>query len=382
MDRTTIILLCLLVFCICMMLCKLLNKGEAKLKQKQQEQARAQFSPEQLKFLQTAGTLFKENRVMPLIQVYEECGMPQDVVYSKNSASIDEHIPFEKDSDGDNVFKTYAFAVNKRYMLKNAPLMEHPNDVLNLNLHKDEKIYHVIYGVVFYQEKTTVTNITYSGVRWTSGPLRSGTLNVIANEYTRFTAADLGHLIFTNERLIFLGKQKNITKQIKLSDILYNNMYQDGVMVHIPNRKPLLFKFPEHIDFEIFEISDGINEFAIVFDRLRCGNYLQNLSEPVKVVNSKERMSIADALKAKNYDPLLAEIISLAKVGQTAQTSAIQRKYEIGYSKAGRLMDQMECLMFVSPFQNGKREWMVNAEETETILRLIEAANPMVSYDI
>lgn len=365
-----------------MILYKLLSKGEAKLKQKQVEQARAQFTPEQLKFLQTAGTLFKENRVMPLLKIYEECGMPHDIAFSRNSAMIDEHIPFEKGSDGDNVFKTYAYAVNKRDMLKNSPLMEHPNDVLNLNLHKDEKIYHVIYGVVFYQEKTTVTNIAYSGVRWTSGPLRFGTLNVITNEYTHFSPIDSGHLIFTNERLIFLGKQNNITKQVKLSDILYNNMYQDGVMVHIPNRKPLLFKFPEHKDFEIFEVSDGINEFAIVFDRLRSGNYLENLANPEKFVNPEEHLNLIEALKAKNYDPQIAEVISLAKVGEPAKISDIQRKYEMGYNKAGKLMDEMECLMFVSPFENGRREWMIDADDTDTIFRLIEVAKPMVSYGI
>lgn len=380
MDRTTIILLCFLVFCICMIFYKLLSKGEAKIKQKQAEQARSQFTPEQLKFLQTAGTLFKENRVMPLLQIYEECGMPHDIAFSRNSAMIDEYIPFETGSDGDNVFKTYAYAVNKRDMLKNSPLMEHPNDVLNLNLHKDEKIYHVIYGVVFYQEKTTVTNIAYSGVRWTSGPLRTGTLNVITNEYTHFAPVDSGHLIFTNERLIFLGKQKNITKQVKLSDILFNNMYQDGVMVHIPNRKPLLFKFPEHKDFEIFEVADGINEFAIVFDRLRSGNYMDNLANPEKFVNPEGHLKLIDALKAKNYDPQIAEVVSLAKVGEPAKTSDIQRKYEMGYNKAGKLMDEMECLMFVSPIENGRREWMVDADDTDTILRLIEVAKPMISY--
>ena len=380
MDRTAIILICFAVFCVCMILYKLLSKGEAKLKQKQVQQAQAQFSPEQLKFLQTVGSLFKENRVMPLLQIYEECGIPHEIVYSRNSALIDEHIPFEVGTDADNVFKTYAYAVNKRDMLKNSPLAEHPNDVLNLNLHANEKIYHVIYGVVLYQEKTTVTNIAYSGVKWTSGPLRSGTLNVISNEYTHFAPIDSGHLIFTNERLIFLGKQKNITKQVKLSDILYNNMYQDGVMVHIPNKKPLLFKFHENKDFEIFEISDGINEFALVFDRLKSGNYLQNLSAPEKFINSEEHVSLIQTLKEKNFDALVAEVISMAKVGEPASVSAIQRRFEIGYNRAGRVMDQLECLRIVTPFENGKREWMVDASDSDAIQSLIEVANPLPDY--
>lgn len=380
MDRTAIILISFTVICVCMILYKLLSKAEAKLKQKQIQQAQAQFSPEQLKFLKTVGSLFKENRVMPLLKIYEECGIPHEIVYSRNSALIDEHIPFEVGTDADNVFKTYAYAVNKRDMLKNSPLAEHPNDILNLNLHANEKIYHVIYGVVLYQEKTTVTNIAYSGVKWTSGPLRSGTLNVISNEYTHFAPIDSGHLIFTNERLIFLGKQKNITKQVKLSDILYNNMYQDGVMVHIPNKKPLLFKFRENKDFEIFEISDGINEFALVFDRLKSGNFLQNLSVPEKFINSEEHVSLIQTLKEKNFDALVAEVISMAKVGEPASVSFIQRRFEIGYNRAGRIMDQLECLRIVTPFENGKREWMVDASDSDAIQRLIEVAHPLPDY--
>ena len=196
-----------------------------------------------------------------------------------------------------------------------------------------------------------------------------------------FAPIDSGNLIFTNERLIFLGKQKNITKQVKLSDILYNNMYQDGVMVHIPNRKPLLFKFPEHKDFEIYEIADGINEFAIVFDRLRNGNYLDDFAIPEKFVNPKEHIDLINALKAKNYDPKIAEVISLAKVGEPVRASDIQRKYEIGYNKVGKLMDEMACLMFISSFENGRCEWMIDANDTDIILRLIEAAKPKIPSD-
>ena len=72
---------------------------------------------------------------MPLSQIYEKCGMPHDIAFSHDAELIKKHIPFKKGSDGYNVFQTYALAVNKRDMLRNSPLNEHPNDVLNLNLH-------------------------------------------------------------------------------------------------------------------------------------------------------------------------------------------------------------------------------------------------------
>ena len=381
MDTTAIILIAFFVFCVFMIIYKLSHKdGDKqgnKVTQKEIERAEAQFSPEQLKFLKTAGFLFNHNMIMPLSQIYEKCGMPHDIAFSHDAELIRKYIPFEKGSDGYNVFQTYAFAVSKRDRLKNSPLIEHPNDVLNLNLHDKEKIYHVIHGVVLHQQKTTVTNFTYSGVKWTNGPLRAGTQNVMANETTHFAPMDIGNLIFTSERLLFVGKQKNVTKQIKLSDILYNNLYQDGVMVHIPNRKPLLFKFPDHKDFEIFEISDGINEFTIIFDRLIRGDYLQEKISVTEGDNSAPENTIKDLLKAKNYEPLIADALHLLKAGEEVSTSMLQRELGIGYARAGRMMDEMECLNLVSPPKGYRRLCLVDGHNIDEVKHLVEVASSL-----
>lgn len=370
------ILIAFLVLCICVILYKLVSKGEKKLQERQQpQQPKSNLTPEQTHFLQTVGKLFKENRVMTLLDVYEECGISHDVVYSRDNDLLRQHIPFEKGSDADNVFMTYALAISKRYGLLNEAIPVHTNDVLQINLHKNEAIYHVIYGVVLYQEKTTVTNITYTGYRWTSGPMRMGNLNVMTNEITRMSLVDAGHLVFTNQRLIFIGKQKNVNKQIKLADILFCNMYQDGVMVHSPNKKPLVFKFPENKDFEIYEISDGINEFALIYDRLRNGTYSENLVAPKPAVSAKPAsFDFSADLTSKGYDDLVNDIIKSSVKGEPIMTSSIQRKYEIGYARARIITDQLECLGVVSPSVNGKREWLVGADEADKIGSLIEAA--------
>lgn len=372
------ILIAFLVLCVCAILYKLVSKGEKKLKERQQpQQPKSNLTPEQTHFLQTVGRLFKENRALTLSEVYEECGIPHDVVYSRNPDLIRQHIPFEKGSDADNVFMTYALAISKRYGLLNEAIPVHPNDILQINLHKNEAIYHVIYSVVLYQEKTTVTNIAYTGYRWTSGPMRMGNLNVMTNEITRMLPVDVGHLVFTNQRLIFIGKQKNVNKQVKLADILFCNMYQDGVMVHMPNKKPLVFKFPENKDFEIFQISDGINEFALIYDRLRNGIYSENLVAPKPAISAKPAsFDFSAELSAKGYDELVNDIIKSSVKGEPLMTSSIQRKYEIGYARAGRITDQLECLGILSGFNNGRREWLVGADEPDMIASLIEAAKP------
>ncbi|MDY5767441.1 MAG: DNA translocase FtsK [Alloprevotella sp.] len=378
MDMTPVFLIAFLVCCVFMIAYKLSHsdegKEDSKVMQKRIEQAEAQFSPEQLKFLKTAGSLFNQNMILPLSQIYVKCGMPHDIACSHNPDLINTHIPFEKGSDGCNVFRAYAWAVDRRYRLKYDPLLEHPNEVLNLNLHGKEKIYHVIHRVVLYQEKKTVTNIAYSGVRWTSGPLRTGTLNVIANESTHFSPMDIGHLVFTNQRLIYIGRQKNVTKQIKLLDILYSNLYQDGVMVHVPNRKPLLFKFPDNKDFEIGEVSDGINEFTIVFDRLVKGDYLEDQRPATADNHAVQESKIKELLTARNYEPLIADALPLMKVGEETRTSMLQRELSIGYARAGKMMDEMESLKLVSPLNNNKRQWLIDGHDYEAVKNLVELA--------
>lgn len=376
MDSLSIALICFVVFCVCMILYKLVSKGEKKLQEKQQgQQATSNLTPEQTHFLKTVGRLFGENKAMTLLEVYEECGIPHHVVYSRNSDLIQQHIPFEKGSDADNVFMTYAMAISNRYGLRNEAIPQHPNDILQINLHKEEAIYHVIYNVVLYQEKTTVTNIAYTGYKWNSGPLRMGNLNVMTNEITRMSPVDAGHLVFTNQRLIFIGKQKNVTKQVKFSDILYCNLYQDGVMVHIPNKKPLVFKFSDYKDWVSYQISDGVNEFALIYDRLRNGTYAESLNKP-KVAPVLSSADYSAELASTGYDDLLNEIIKTGVKGEALSTSAIQRKYQIGYARAGKIVDQLECLGLVTPSVNGKREWLVSADEDDLIHPLIENAKP------
>ncbi len=51
--------------------------------------------------------------------------------------------------------------------------------------------------------------------------------------------------------------------------------------------------------------------------------YVIKRQEPTCVADAKERLLICDALKAKNYDPEIAEILCLAKAGEIARISSI-----------------------------------------------------------
>jgi len=61
-----------------------------------------------------------------------------------------------------------------------------------------------------------------------------------------------------------------------------------------------------------------------------------------------------DSGNLKDRDPLFEDAVRYIVSGDTASTSSLQRKYEIGYNRAGRIMDQMEAAGIVGPAQGGK----------------------------
>lgn len=63
---------------------------------------------------------------------------------------------------------------------------------------------------------------------------------------------------------------------------------------------------------------------------------------------------------AKDRDPLFEEAARIIVSSQQASTSSLQRRYSIGYNRAGRLMDQLEAAGIVGPAVGGKaREVLV-----------------------
>jgi S-DNA-T family DNA segregation ATPase FtsK/SpoIIIE len=53
-------------------------------------------------------------------------------------------------------------------------------------------------------------------------------------------------------------------------------------------------------------------------------------------------------------DELIREAAKLVVTHQQGSTSLLQRRLKVGYSRAGRLMDQLEELGVVGPFQGSK----------------------------
>lgn len=83
------------------------------------------------------------------------------------------------------------------------------------------------------------------------------------------------------------------------------------------------------------------------------------LPEP-DVVGEENDLSGVDLTKR---DPYFEEVARYVVSSQQGSTSNIQRKFEIGFNRAGRIMDQLEVAGIVGPAKGSKpREVMIQTD--------------------
>ncbi len=77
----------------------------------------------------------------------------------------------------------------------------------------------------------------------------------------------------------------------------------------------------------------------------------------------------SDATMIAERDPLFIEAARLVVSSNTASASSLQRRYSIGYNRAGKIMDQLEASGIVGPAQGGKpRDVLVSPDQLERML--------------
>ena len=102
---------------------------------------------------------------------------------------------------------------------------------------------------------------------------------------------------------------------------------------------------------DIVRICDFIKEQE---DKDRDISHEECYMLPEYVGHDEGTGSDANVGNVKDRDPLFEEAVRFVVMGNTASTSSLQRRYEIGYNRAGRLMDQMEHAGIVGPAQGSK----------------------------
>ena len=91
--------------------------------------------------------------------------------------------------------------------------------------------------------------------------------------------------------------------------------------------------------------------------------YNEDILESIENNNKSERELEAEQQEDDDADPLLMDAIDVVVETGQASTSFIQRRFKVGYARAGRIIDQMEERGVISGYQGSKpREVLLTKE--------------------
>ena len=110
-------------------------------------------------------------------------------------------------------------------------------------------------------------------------------------------------------------------------------------------------------------VSDGEVEKIVDFVKSNgVATYNEDILEEIEKSNKSEGQVEKDA-EEDDTDPLLMEAIdTCVELGQ-ASTSFIQRRFKVGYARAGRIIDQMEARGIISGYEGSKpRQVLITLE--------------------
>lgn len=116
-------------------------------------------------------------------------------------------------------------------------------------------------------------------------------------------------------------------------------------------------------------VSDGEVEKIVDFLKFNGGEakYNEDIIESIEKANSTDQ-ELDRMEEEDDTDPLLMEAIdTVVETGQ-ASTSFIQRRFKVGYARAGRIIDQMEERGIISGYQGSKpREVLITKERLDEL---------------
>ncbi len=114
-------------------------------------------------------------------------------------------------------------------------------------------------------------------------------------------------------------------------------------------------------------ISDKEVEKVVDFIKSNgTAKYSDEILESIEKANTNEKEAKNLEEDDDETDPLLDEAIETVIETKQASTSFIQRRFKVGYARAGRIIDQMEERGIISGYQGSKpREVLVRLEESK-----------------
>ena len=124
-------------------------------------------------------------------------------------------------------------------------------------------------------------------------------------------------------------------------------------------------------------ISDAEVEKIVSFLKENGGaTYNEDILEKIEKANSTDKELDEEA--EDEIDPLLMEAIDVVVDMGQASTSFIQRRFKVGYARAGRIIDQMEQRGIISGYEGSKPRQVLMPKERWEELKM---AKPQATED-
>ena len=102
--------------------------------------------------------------------------------------------------------------------------------------------------------------------------------------------------------------------------------------------------------------------------------YDEHIMETIEKADEPDRVDKNDD-EDDETDPLLDEAIEMCVESGQASTSYIQRRFKVGYARAGRIIDQMEERGIISGYQGSKPREVLMSKERWQELKMAPASN-------
>lgn len=127
--------------------------------------------------------------------------------------------------------------------------------------------------------------------------------------------------------------------------------------------------YPKPVRVQGAFVSDEEVEKIVGFVKQNgTANYSEDILESIENSNKTEKELVQEQAEDDETDPFLMDAIDAVVEQGTASTSFIQRRFKVGYARAGRIIDQMEERGIISGYQGSKpREVLITKERLDEL---------------
>ena len=124
-------------------------------------------------------------------------------------------------------------------------------------------------------------------------------------------------------------------------------------------------------------VSDEEREDVIDFiKRGSAPEYSDDILEQIEKAAEEPAEAEAPAATKQQFDELLPQAVDVIFETKQASVSMLQRRLKLGYSRAARLVDQMEQLGIVGPFEGSKPRQVLISKQQWQEMQLMNGAAP------